>query len=287
MPVLDVLAVALALGAMAGLYLSLKRSRRAAESAEREIERLRQLARHRAEQVSVLSHELRTPLSLIKGSADLLVEESPGPLTPVQRRFAHTIATNADHVISLAEDLLTQARIEAGLFDVTLKRVELRSYLRHVVADLRQLHGRDIVLDTPGPPAHVLIDPKLIHQMVSNLVANSLRHDPDSDHRVTVRGLLVETEVVLSIHDLGPGMSEPERALLFERFHSTAPLGQGTGIGLYISRHIAELHGGAIRVDTIANHGTTMLVTFPGVVSPTAPSASRTASTTAHRSARR
>ena len=265
MPLVDVLAVGLAVVAVVALALSLRRSRHRALRSEREIERLRELARHRAEQISVLSHEVRTPLSLIKGSADLLVEESPGPLTPVQRRFATTIADNANHVISLAEDLLTQARIEAGLFDLTLRRVELRSYLRHVVADLRQLHGRDIVLDTPGPPVHVLLDPHLVHQMVSNLVANSLRHDPDQRHPVTVRGSFVDTEVVLSIHDLGPGMSEEERAVIFDRFHTTAPLGQGTGIGLYISRHIAELHGGSIRVDTISDHGTTMLVTFPGV----------------------
>ncbi len=84
---------------------------------------------------------------------------------------------------------------------------------------------------------------------------------------MTVRGQLADRDVVIAISDRGKGMTEQERALLFDRFHSTAPLGQGTGIGLYISRHIAELHGGGIHVDTIAAHGTTMLVTFPAGVS--------------------
>jgi signal transduction histidine kinase len=255
--------VTVTVAAAAALLAWVVAERRRNTTAAREIARLRDLALRRAEQVSVLSHEVRTPLALIKGSADLLVEETPGPLTDVQRKFVGTISDSAQHVISLAEDLLTQARIEAGLFEVHLRQVELRSYLRSVVRQLRQVHDRAIVLDTPGPPTRVLLDPQLVHQLISNLVGNSLRHDPDPANQVTVRGHVADSTVVISISDRGRGMDEVERARLFERFHSTAPLGEGTGIGLYISRHIAELHGGGIHVDTIAAHGTTMLVTFP------------------------
>ncbi|QLQ16820.1 MAG: HAMP domain-containing histidine kinase [Micropruina sp.] len=236
-------------------------------TARREIGRLRDLAVRRADQVSVLSHEIRTPLALIKGSADLLVEESPGPLTDPQRRFVTTISASAEHLISLAEDLLIQARIEAGLFQVNLRRVELRGFLRSVVRELRQVHGGRVVLDVPGPPTRVMLDPQLIQQLITNLVNNALRHDPDPEGRAVVRGQVVEGNVVLAISDHGPGMSEAERARLFERFRSSAALGEGTGIGLYICRHIAELHGGTVMVDTIAHHGTTMLVTFPAGVS--------------------
>ncbi|MDF2708243.1 MAG: sensor histidine kinase [Nonomuraea muscovyensis] len=256
-------ALAALLAAVAALAAWVLVERRRNATAAHEISRLKELALRRADQVSVLSHEIRTPLALIKGSADLLAEETPGPLTEVQRRFVGTISGSAEHVISLAEDLLTQARIEAGLFEVHLRQVELRSYLRSVVRELRQVHDRRIVLDTPGPPTRVMLDPQLIHQLVSNLVANSLRHDPDPGNQVTVRGHLADSTVVIAISDRGKGMTEAERSLLFERFRSTAPLGQGTGIGLYISRYIAELHGGGIHVDTIAQHGTTMLVTFP------------------------
>jgi signal transduction histidine kinase len=259
----DLIVIAPVLAVAAGLGVALVRQRRHNATATREILRLRDLAVRRADQVSVLSHEIRTPLALIKGSADLLVEETPGPLTDVQRRFVTTISGSAEHVISLAEDLLAQARIEAGLFEVHLRHVELRSYLRGVVRELRQLHDRPIVLDTPGPPARVMLDPQLISQLISNLVANSLRHDPDPGNQVTVRGHLSDSDVVIAISDRGKGMTEEQRAQLFERFRSTAALGEGTGIGLFISRHIVELHGGSIHVDTIAQHGTTMLVTFP------------------------
>lgn len=259
----DLLVVAPCLVLAAVLAWWLVRLRRQYVTAQRDIARLEDLAKRRADQVSVLSHEIRTPLALIKGSADLLVEETPGPLTDVQRRFATTISDSAEHVINLAEDLLAQARIEAGLFEVHLRPVELRSYLRSVVRELRQVHDRSIVLDTPGPPARVLLDPQLVHQLLTNLVANSLRHDPNPVNQVTVRGYLADADVVISISDRGRGMTEQQRAQLFERFRTTAALGEGTGIGLYISRHIVELHGGSIHVDTIAQHGTTMLVTFP------------------------
>jgi signal transduction histidine kinase len=230
----------------------------------REISRLQGLALRRADQVSVLSHEVRTPLALIKGSADLLAEQSPGPLTSTQAKFVDTISSSAEHVIELAEDLLAHARIEAGLFEVHLRQVELRAYLRSVVRELRQVHRhRAIALDAPGPPTRVYLDPQLIHQLVSNLVGNALRHDDGVENEVVVRGHTADGNVILAISDQGRGMSEAERARLFARFSSSAPIGEGTGLGLYISAHIAELHGGRILVDTIAQHGTTMLVAFP------------------------
>lgn len=229
----------------------------------RDVERLQEVAKRRADQVSILSHEVRTPLALIRGSADLLAEQSPGPLNEVQERFVETISRSASHVISLAEDLLITARIEAGLFEVHLRRVQLRSFLRSTVRELRLVHRRDIVLDTPGPPVRVVLDPGLVGQLIGNLVANSVRHDPDRTSVIGVRGHVAEGMVVLAVSDSGRGMSEEERAQIFGRFQSTAALGEGAGLGLYICRHIAELHGGSIQVDTIAQHGTTMVVTFP------------------------
>lgn len=258
----------LALAGMAMLILGLgfwvHRLHVHARTQTRENERLGELLSRRADQISVLSHEVRTPLALIKGSADLLAEQTPGPLTQTQARFVETISGSAHHVISLTEDLLTHARIEAGLFDVQLRQVELRAYLRSVVRELRQVHPeRGVILDAPGRPTRVMLDPKLIHQLISNMVGNSLRNDPDPRNEVRVRGLAAEGNVIISISDHGRGMSESERESIFARFTSSAPIGEGTGLGLYISQHIAELHGGTINVDTISAHGTTMVITFP------------------------
>jgi signal transduction histidine kinase len=263
MPALQAGLLALGLATISlGWWVRRLRSR--LRTSAREIARLQELALRRADQVSVLSHEVRTPLALIKGSADLLAEESPGPLTTTQAKFVDTILGSADHVIALAEDLLAHARIEAGLFEVQLREVELRAYLRSIVRELRQVHQhRAIALDAPGPPTRVHLDPQLIQQLVSNLVGNALHHDDSPENEVVVRGHTADGNVIISISDQGRGMSEEERSRLFARFSSSSPVGEGTGLGLYISAHIAELHGGRILVDTIAQHGTTMLVTFP------------------------
>lgn len=255
--------VVVLVGLVCALALLAVRQGRDRRTAVREIERLEDLARRRADQVSVLSHEIRTPLASIRGAVDLLLEETPGPLTPIQRRFLATVSDQSTHLNALAEDLLAQARIEAGLFEMHLRRVELRSFLRGVVRDLRSAHGDRIALDAPGAPSRVYLDPHLISQLVGNLVTNAIRHNPHGLEPVTVRGLVAEGQVVIAISDAGRGMTEGERAQLFQRFRTSAALGEGTGIGMWISRHIAELHGGSIHVDTISQHGTTMLVSFP------------------------
>ena len=98
--------VTVTVAAAAALLAWVVAERRRNTTAAREIARLRDLALRRAEQVSVLSHEVRTPLALIKGSADLLVEETPGPLTDVQRKFVGTISDSAQHVISLGHTVI-------------------------------------------------------------------------------------------------------------------------------------------------------------------------------------
>ena len=132
------LLVALLAGMLAVLLLVLRRW----ASDRAEAHRLRGIAQRNADQISVVSHEIRTPLSLMKGAADLLAEGSPGPLTDSQTRFVQTISSNCHSVITLSEDLLTQARIDAGMFELHPQRVNLRALTMSVISELRHLHLR-------------------------------------------------------------------------------------------------------------------------------------------------
>ncbi|HOQ98371.1 MAG TPA: HAMP domain-containing sensor histidine kinase [Anaerolineae bacterium] len=230
-----------------------------------EIARLRAIAEARAERVSVLSHEVRTPLAMIKAAADLLLEGKPGPLTPQQATFLETISQNCERTIGLAEDLLTQARIEAGLFKVNLQPVDLCGLVRQLARGLRPLlerQGQIMVLDCPQVMPRIQADPRLIQQALTNLLHNASRYTSPGGHiyvNISDNG----HTVVVAVTDDGAGMSAEERRRLFQRFSSSRPLGDGTGLGLLIVKQIVELHGGRIMVDTNLGRGTTFLFTLP------------------------
>jgi len=238
-------------------------SRHARQKAE--ITRLRRIAEARADRVSVLSHEVRTPLAMIKGATDLLLEGKPGPLTRQQRIFLETISQNCERTIALAEDLLIQARIEAGLFRVELQPVDLKSVTRQVVRDMGPLVARQnqsIRLEYPQVLPRIHADPRRLRQVLTNLLHNASRHTSPGGH-IYVSISENDQTVVVSVTDDGAGMSADERRKLFEKFSSGRPLGNGTGLGLVIVKQIVELHGGRILVDTSLGRGTTFLFTLP------------------------
>ena len=221
--------------------------------------RLHDLLVWRADQVSMLSHELRTPLTLVKLSADLLAEAD---LDPPQASFVRTIREQASATIRLAEDLLTQARIEAGKFTLHLTRFDMAEMVLGCVRDLRELHDPEIQLDCPSTPCLVRADSVLVRQALTNLINNAIAVSADATP-VTVRLARTELDLRLSVADRGTGMDAARRLRLFQRFSSTRPIGAGTGLGLIITKRIIELHGGQLFVDTVEGRGTTMMFNLP------------------------
>jgi two-component system, OmpR family, sensor kinase len=245
-----------------------------------QLARLTALVDRRAEQVTALSHELRTPLSMIKGAADLLLEGTPGSLTPAQERFLLVIGHQCTHVVGLCESLLTQAKIEAGLFAPRLERVDISALARDVVTAMRPLcaqRQQRITLDTPQVTPRIAADPMLASQALTNLVSNASRFTSVGGN-VDVRVLAIDTGVAVYVTDDGAGMSREQRQRLFRRFATGRPLADGTGLGLVITKSIVELHGGSIMVDTAAARGTTFLFTLPadGPAAPEGAAAGRT-----------
>lgn len=226
------------------------------------LEEVTELSTRRADQASVLSHELRTPLAVIQGAGELLAEERAGPLTEKQAVFVHRIVDNAVRMHNFSEQLLTRARLEAGLVSIERSRVDLRVLFRGVVEELSEISDVTVVLDAPGAPVSAFVDPQLTRQVITNLVNNAARSE-STGGRVEVRIVPGDDEVMISVSDGGTGMTETQRERLFSRFSSGRPLGNGTGIGLFISQQFVELQGGRIHVDTISGKGTTMMFTLP------------------------
>jgi len=258
--VLTIAVVAVVTGAGAGVSL-LRRERGRRRDLAHEAGRLREMAKERAERVSVLSHEIRTPLALVKGAAELLTDGAPGPLTERQEQFLATITQNSERVIDMAENLLTEARLEATLFDVHITRTDLRALVRETVRELRRVQPTEIRLDNRGAPLPVAVDRQLMRQAIYNLVNNAVRH-AQSEH-VEVRVTAGDASVLLAVSDDGSGMSEQDRARLFAPFATGSSPQPGTGLGMAITQRIADLHGGRIFVDTATGRGTTIFLSLP------------------------
>jgi signal transduction histidine kinase len=232
-----------------------------------ELDRSCDLLERRAEQVAALSHELRTPLSMIKGATELLLEESPGPMTRIQEQFMRSIAQQCNQVIRLCEGLLIQAKIETGLFEPGFEQTDMSGLVRDVVVAMRPLcaeRNQQITLDTPQVVSAIPVDPGLVLQALTNLLSNASRFTSNGG-RITVRLVEIDDGMAIYVSDDGDGMTREQRAQLFRRFATGRPLADGTGLGLVITKDIVGLHGGSIMVDTTARRGTTFVVTFPAV----------------------
>ncbi|GAA1391627.1 HAMP domain-containing sensor histidine kinase [Luteococcus peritonei] len=246
-------------GVLAGLWW---RERRARQAAERQLEELELLVRQRLERPDVFGHEVRTPLALISGAAELLAEESPGPLNALQREFVQTIATNARQVVGMAEDLLVEARLASQLFEPHRVPVDLRVLVREAVREVRRINTTRIDLVSQGTPLVVDVDPDLMRQALWNLVNNAVRH-AGPEVCVTVELTRGEGEAVVQVCDDGEGMSATEREQLFEAYVVGSSRRPGTGLGMMITQQIVGLHQGRILVDSAPGQGTAIFLALP------------------------
>lgn len=242
--------LAASLGINAWLATRLRGTRRLLEIAQRS-------ATVRIEGVAVLSHELRTPLALILGPAEMLLEGTPGHLTDQQEQFLRGIRSNATHLQAIAEDILMQTRIEAGVFSMQWERVDVRSLGLRVVRELRALHDLPIAFDCPGVPPIVDADSRLLLQAMTNLLTNACRHSGGGT--VVLRIQRQTKKTLVSVEDRGVGMSPEQRRRAFERFATTNPEEGGIGLGMNITREIVRMHGGVLHVQSTPHVGTTTM----------------------------
>ena len=248
---------------LTGITVMLAGQRERARRTRAELEKTVQV---RSDRLSMLSHEIRTPLTLIRASLELLFDESAGPLTGQQHTFLETIYQNEERIATLAQNLLTQARLEAGVFSPKVQSVDLRRVVRLVVNDLRILieqRQQQIRTYYPQVLPPVPADAGLIRQVLINLIQNASRHTSEG-------GLLVvsiaqnDQALLISVTDDGAGMGLEHRRQLFKRFSTTGwESGEGIGLGLVIVKQIVEWHGGKVYVDTSLGRGTSFYFTLP------------------------
>jgi signal transduction histidine kinase len=246
----------------AGLVRAVEGARAAERAAN---ERLREVDRLKDEFISTVSHELRTPLTSITGYVELAREQAD----PEAARFLEIVQRNAGRLLELVNDLLLVARIQGGRLEIEVEQVDVRELAAESVASAQPQAARravELVVRRGDGTAEVLGDRRRLIQVFDNLVSNAIKFSSEGG-RVDVAVGRRGEEVVVEVTDAGIGMTDEERGRLFERFFRTrGALDRqipGTGLGLYITRHIVEAHGGAIDVRSVDGQGSTFAVRLP------------------------
>jgi two-component system OmpR family sensor kinase len=208
------------------------------------------------------SHELRTPVASIRGHAELALRH-PGPVPDGVARSLERIAAESARMGGMVDDLLLLARLDAGR-PLAREPVDLTRLVLDAVDDARAAGpGHRWNLDLPEEPVTVTGDAHRLHQLVANLLANARVHTPEGT-RVTVRLRQSPEATSLAVHDDGPGIPEPLRATVFQRFTRAAQRQPqpGAGLGLSIVTAVAAAHEGSATV-TSRPGATTFTVTLP------------------------
>jgi two-component system OmpR family sensor kinase len=213
------------------------------------------------ELVTVLAHDLRNHMAPIRGRLELLYRRAIGEPHRQNLHDTTELRNAVDRFGRLISDLLDIARIDQGLFEVAAQPMDLAALVRDAAAAL-QVPGTPIDVEAP-PELNIVADPVRIRQAVENLMANAVQHAPtDTSVRVELAGESSPPRAVVTITDQGPGIDPALLPRLFERF-ARSPSSTGLGIGLFLSRQIAEAHGGRIEVTSRVSGGTQFRLVLP------------------------
>jgi len=215
--------------------------------------------------VSMASHEFRTPLTTIMSTAETLIQYRAKMNDAQMDQRLGKIITQVNYMKEMMEDILHLARLQAGKsLDFKPLPTDLNALCLEVIEEFysEARHQDRIHYSSDPPPVMAVIDGRLMHQVVSNLVANALKY---STQTVSLELEKEETNIILTIRDHGIGIPENDLKHLFEPFHRAENVGarEGTGLGLSIAKQAVETHGGKITVESEVNKGSVFTIFIP------------------------
>ncbi len=251
------------------LYQNLeeKVARRTAELAVKNRE-LEELAKMRAEFISTASHDLRAPLTGVLGFAELLLRGRAGSLDDTQQRYIKSIYSSGTDLLSIVDDFLEVSRIDAGRLKLNKQEFNVAEGISHSVASMESLFATkklQLIVEIEEKLPTVDVDPNRFNQMLTNYLSNALKFTSEGG-KVTVRSTRHDDSAKVSVLDTGIGIKQEDMNKLFQRFsqlEETKYIYKGTGLGLAIVKQLAELHGGAVGVESEYGKGATFWFTLP------------------------
>lgn len=232
---------------------------------------LQQLLNLKSLFVSFAAHELGSPLTAMMGHIDLLLEGVYGPLNPDQYRSLTVVERSISRLKMITGNLLVATKIELGRMDAMLRPTDLVKLVSDVVAEMQpQIAAKSQRLEINVAPnlPQALCDTTLTAQIIQNLISNATKYTQfDGEIIISVWPGTHEGFLQVSIKDTGIGIPAEEKSRVFDRFTRLSSANQtkagGTGLGLYITRSLVDLHGGQIWFESEEHKGSTFHVTFP------------------------
>ena len=235
---------------------------------EEKSRQLEEASQHKSQFLANMSHELRTPLNAILGYTELVVDNVYGETPEKMRTVLQRIESNGKHLLGLINDVLDLSKIEAGELNLSLADYSLKNVVQTVFSLVEPLAlEKKVALNVelaPDLPAG-RGDERRITQVLLNLVGNAIKFTDQGE--VAIKASSADGSFQVAVHDTGPGISKADQAKLFQQFqqadNSITKRKGGTGLGLAISKHIVEMHGGRIWLESAPAQGSTFSFTLP------------------------
>ena len=218
-----------------------------------------------------MSHELRTPLNAVLGFSDIMRQGLFGPVPERYADYARSIHEAGGHLLDLINDVLDVSRIEAARYDLSIERFDAREVVSEALALVRVQaddKGVDLAAVLPPDALTVAADRRALKQITLNLLSNAVKFTP-AGGSVTVSAEALGPDLELTVADTGVGVAPEDLVRLgrpFEQAGGAEQRAQGTGLGLSLVRSLAELHQGAMSIDSTLGEGAAVTVRLPVVV---------------------
>jgi signal transduction histidine kinase len=225
--------------------------------------------RHKSEFLANMSHELRTPLNAVIGFSEVLAERYFGELNEKQAEYVNDIHASGKHLLQLINDILDLSKIEAGRMELDLAEFDLPSALQNamtLVKERAQRHGIGLSLEVDLSLGLFRADERKFKQIMLNLLSNAVKFTPEGG-KVSVAAKPRDDGIEVSVTDTGVGIAPEDHDAVFEEFKQVGRdytrKGEGTGLGLALTKRFVELHGGEIRLASGLGQGSTFTFTLP------------------------
>ena len=236
-------------------------------------EKTKELERNKTEFLSIMSHELRTPLNAIIGFTGTLLMRLPGPLSDEQERQLRTVQRSARHLLSLINDLLDVAKIEAGKRELQVSSTVCRAIVEGVAESQRAAaHAKGLDFDVSLPEEELIVttDARAVSQILLNFTSNAIKFTDTGRVEMHLRSTFDEAGAAViefAVHDTGIGIRAKDHAKLFSAFSQVdRPLARrvdGTGLGLYLSGQLAQALGARIAFRSTPGRGSVFMLQLP------------------------